>query len=52
MWYKDTEYAENRKAVGVVPGGATSDSGFANVTAFREQHFPMERLLKSAYCPD
>ena len=30
-----------------MPGGATSDSGFANITAFREQHFPMERLLKA-----
>lgn len=47
IWYTNTEYAEKRRAVGIVPGGATSDNGYANITAFREQHFPMERLLKA-----
>jgi len=46
-WYQGTEFAEERKAVGIVQGGATSDSSFANITAFREQHFPMDRIFKA-----
>ena len=46
-WYQGTEFAEERKAVGIIQGGATSDSSFANITAFREQHFPIDRILNA-----
>ena len=45
-YLKGTDYGETRKAVGIVPGGATCDFGISSYTNLRQRDFPMDRILK------
>jgi len=45
IYRKGEEDEENRKAVGIVAGGATCDLGVASWTARREREFPRDRIM-------
>mmetsp|Transcript_18458 Transcript_18458/g.27373 ORF Transcript_18458/g.27373 Transcript_18458/m.27373 type:complete len:81 (+) Transcript_18458:164-406(+) len=45
IYRKGEEDEENRKAVGIVAGGATCDGGLASKTVRREREFPRDRIM-------
>jgi len=45
LYEGEEEYEENRKALGIVSGGATCDWDNANSTVLRERPFPRARIL-------